>query len=258
MGGHGAIAPGRAGRHLHAALQHRPDRSDAGVLPRPPPRARRPDGRRARSSACSPRLFYLAELVLSPLFGILSDRYGHHRVMLYGPIFGGDRGGPDRVSTHEPAPGPRRDAHPRGRLERGERAVDPRLHRPRHRRQRGAAGQGRGALRGRDAGRARGRVRSSAPKLFEVVGPAAFFLNAAALRRVVPDLLVRRQGPGRRGGGASPASTSGSAATSSSSGRRTSGCSRRPGSRSTRRSGCGSASRSSSSRRATRASPTRR
>ena len=33
-------------------------------------------------------LFYLAELVLSPLFGILSDRLGHHRVMLYGPAFG--------------------------------------------------------------------------------------------------------------------------------------------------------------------------
>ncbi|MFL5644072.1 MAG: MFS transporter [Chloroflexota bacterium] len=33
-------------------------------------------------------LFYLTELVLSPIFGILSDRYGHHRVMLYGPIFG--------------------------------------------------------------------------------------------------------------------------------------------------------------------------
>jgi len=33
-------------------------------------------------------LFYLAELVLSPVFGILSDRYGHHRVMLFGPIFG--------------------------------------------------------------------------------------------------------------------------------------------------------------------------
>jgi MFS family permease len=33
-------------------------------------------------------LFYLAELILSPMFGILSDRYGHHRVMLYGPIFG--------------------------------------------------------------------------------------------------------------------------------------------------------------------------
>jgi MFS family permease len=33
--------------------------------------------------------FYLAELVLSPLFGILSDRWGHHRVMTFGPIFGG-------------------------------------------------------------------------------------------------------------------------------------------------------------------------
>ena len=33
-------------------------------------------------------LFYLAELVLSPFFGILSDRWGHHRVMTFGPIFG--------------------------------------------------------------------------------------------------------------------------------------------------------------------------
>jgi MFS family permease len=33
-------------------------------------------------------VFYLAELLLSPIFGILSDRLGHHRVMLYGPIFG--------------------------------------------------------------------------------------------------------------------------------------------------------------------------
>jgi MFS family permease len=32
--------------------------------------------------------FYLAELVLSPLFGIISDRYGHHRIMVYGPVFG--------------------------------------------------------------------------------------------------------------------------------------------------------------------------
>jgi DHA1 family multidrug resistance protein-like MFS transporter len=32
--------------------------------------------------------FYVAELVLSPLFGILSDRFGHHRVMVYGPVFG--------------------------------------------------------------------------------------------------------------------------------------------------------------------------
>jgi MFS family permease len=33
--------------------------------------------------------FYLAELVLSPVFGVLSDRLGHHRVMLWGPVFGG-------------------------------------------------------------------------------------------------------------------------------------------------------------------------
>ena len=32
--------------------------------------------------------FYLAELVLSPIFGVMSDRLGHHRVMLLGPAFG--------------------------------------------------------------------------------------------------------------------------------------------------------------------------
>jgi MFS family permease len=32
--------------------------------------------------------FFISELVLSPMFGILSDRFGHHRVMLLGPAFG--------------------------------------------------------------------------------------------------------------------------------------------------------------------------
>ena len=32
--------------------------------------------------------FFASELVLSPYFGVLSDRRGHHRVMLYGPVFG--------------------------------------------------------------------------------------------------------------------------------------------------------------------------
>ena len=32
--------------------------------------------------------FYASELLLSPLFGILSDRQGHWRVMQYGPFFG--------------------------------------------------------------------------------------------------------------------------------------------------------------------------
>src|SRR6185295_1827247 len=34
-------------------------------------------------------LFFVAELVLSTPFGLLSDRLGHHRVMQFGPIFGG-------------------------------------------------------------------------------------------------------------------------------------------------------------------------
>src|SRR6266496_4100945 len=34
-------------------------------------------------------VFYVTELVLSPIFGIFSDRVGHRRVMLYGPLFGG-------------------------------------------------------------------------------------------------------------------------------------------------------------------------
>ena len=33
--------------------------------------------------------FFVAELVLSTPFGLLSDRLGHHRVMQFGPIFGG-------------------------------------------------------------------------------------------------------------------------------------------------------------------------
>jgi MFS family permease len=32
--------------------------------------------------------FYVSELTLSPLFGVLSDRIGHHRLMLLGPFFG--------------------------------------------------------------------------------------------------------------------------------------------------------------------------
>ncbi|MCI0581692.1 MAG: MFS transporter, partial [Chloroflexi bacterium] len=32
--------------------------------------------------------FYLSELVLSPVFGVLSDRLGHWRVMQFGPFFG--------------------------------------------------------------------------------------------------------------------------------------------------------------------------
>ena len=34
-------------------------------------------------------LFFTSELILAPPFGILSDRLGHHRVMQFGPLFGG-------------------------------------------------------------------------------------------------------------------------------------------------------------------------
>jgi len=34
-------------------------------------------------------LFYASELIGSPIFGVLSDRLGHRRVMLIGPVFGG-------------------------------------------------------------------------------------------------------------------------------------------------------------------------
>jgi MFS family permease len=33
-------------------------------------------------------MYFLAELVLSPVFGVLSDRLGSHRVMQWGPVFG--------------------------------------------------------------------------------------------------------------------------------------------------------------------------
>lgn len=33
-------------------------------------------------------LFYVSELALSPLFGVVSDRLGHYRVMQFGPVFG--------------------------------------------------------------------------------------------------------------------------------------------------------------------------
>jgi MFS family permease len=33
--------------------------------------------------------YFVAELILSPIFGVLSDRLGSHRVMQWGPIFGG-------------------------------------------------------------------------------------------------------------------------------------------------------------------------
>ena len=81
--------------------------------------------------------FFAAELVLSPLFGPLADRWGYHRVMQFGPIFGGIAVVLTGITTN--LVGPRRHAAARGRLHGRERAVDPRLHRDRHRERRAAA-----------------------------------------------------------------------------------------------------------------------
>ncbi len=98
--------------------------------------------------------FYVAELVLSPMFGILSDRIGHHRVMLYGPVFGAIAVILTGLTTALPVLGV--DASARGGVVGCERPVDPRVHRHRDRGERGPARQGRRALRGGDAGGARG------------------------------------------------------------------------------------------------------
>ena len=223
-----------------------------GVLPRRPPRARRRRrSTRAVVGPASPRRFYLAELVLSPFFGILSDRLGHHRVMLYGPVFGGVAVDPDRA--HDQPPRARRDADPRGRLDRRERPVDPRLHR--RSRPPGdelAPRQGGGPLRGARRWPGSASASSSAPKLFEVLGPTAFLLNAVLYGVSFLIYLVRRRRtPTASARRSQPPSTSASAGISSSL-RPSPRVAPRPdvdrGQRG--RSGCGSASRSSSSRRA--------
>jgi MFS family permease len=43
---------------------------------------------RASTLALLAAAFYISELFLSPVFGIISDRIGHHRMMLVGPAFG--------------------------------------------------------------------------------------------------------------------------------------------------------------------------
>ena len=144
-------------------------------------------------------IFYLAELVLSPFFGILSDRLGHHRVMLFGPVFGGDRGrSSPALTTNLLVLGGTR------LLEGASTAASvPSILGYIALATAGneiAARQGGGALRGRDAGRARGRVHRGAQA---VRGPRTdrVLPQRGHLRRLVPHLPARRQGPGRRARG---------------------------------------------------------
>ena len=221
--------------------------ADAGLLPRRLPELRRRAACRRWQIGVLGALFYASELVGSPIFGVLSDRVGHRRVMLVGPAFGA-------VAviitafTVEPA-GHRVDAAARGRLDGGVRPVDPRVHRLRHRRRRAAAGQGRRPVRGRDAGGPDARASSSRARCSRLWARWRSSLNAARVRRLVPDLPLRRPGARRAGArGPRPRPRGGPAPLPPDPARlATSGCSRRRGSPSTRRSGCTRARRCSSS-----------
>jgi MFS family permease len=119
--------------------------------------------------------FYLAELVLSPFFGILSDRIGHHRVMLYGPIFGAIAVVLTGLTTAIPILGLTR------LLEGASTAASV----PSILGFIALATAGSEVLRGKAAARFEGATLAGlgvgfivAPKLFEAIGPTAFFLNA--------------------------------------------------------------------------------
>ncbi len=119
--------------------------------------------------------FYLAELVLSPIFGILSDRLGHHRVMLWGPVFGAVAVVLTALTGNLLILGGTRW------LEGGSTAASV----PSILGYLAIATAGNEALRGRAASRFEAATLAGigagfvvAPKLFEAVGTNAFFLNA--------------------------------------------------------------------------------
>ncbi len=121
-------------------------------------------------------IFYLSELVLSPIFGILSDRLGHHRVMLWGPIFGGIAVVLTGLTTSLPILGATR------MLEGASTAASV----PSILGFVALATAGNEVLRGKASARFEGATLAGlgvgfivAPKLFETIGPVAFFLNAA-------------------------------------------------------------------------------
>ncbi|MEA2608614.1 MAG: hypothetical protein QOJ75_857 [Chloroflexota bacterium] len=120
-------------------------------------------------------LFFVSELVLSPIFGILSDRLGHHRVMLYGPIFGGIAAILTGLTVSLPVLGATR------LLEGASTAASV----PSILGFIALATAGSEVLRGKAAARFEGATLAGlgvgfivAPKLFEAIGPTAFFLNA--------------------------------------------------------------------------------
>jgi len=120
--------------------------------------------------------FYVSELVLSPVFGLLSDRLGHHRVMLFGPAFGAAAVILTGLTTNLIILGGTR------MLEGASTAASI----PSILGYIAAVTAGNELLRGKAAARFEGATLAGigvgfavAPLLFAALGPAAFFLNAA-------------------------------------------------------------------------------
>ena len=161
-----------------------PHGRDARLLPRQAPGARRSRSTRRRS-ASSRALFYAQRARrCSPLFGVLSDRVGHHRVMLIGPAFGGDRG--DHHGAH-------RRTSPCSAGRGSWRARRPRRRVPSILGFIAFATAGNEVLRGKAVARFEAATlaglwsaSSLAAPLFDALGPTAFLLNALVYGVVVP------------------------------------------------------------------------
>ena len=135
----------------------------------------------------------LRELVLSPIFGVLSDRLGHHRVMLFGPVFGAVAVVLTGLTTNLPSSAATRLLE--GASTAASVPVDPRLHRRSPR----PADE---VLRGKAAARFEGATLAGLGAGF-VVAPAALRRARARPRSsstplvygvLVPDLPLRRRG----------------------------------------------------------------
>ncbi len=119
--------------------------------------------------------FFAAELIMSPVFGLLSDRWGHHRVMLFGPIFGGIAVILTGLTTNLLVLGGTRFLE----------GLSTAASVPSILGYIALATAGNELLRGQAAARFEGATLAGlgvgfivAPKLFETIGPTAFYLNA--------------------------------------------------------------------------------
>ena len=119
--------------------------------------------------------FFISELLLSPVFGVISDRLGHHRMMLVGPAFGATAVILTGLTTSLPLLGGTRI------LEGASTAASV----PSILGYIAVATAGSEVLRGKAAARFEGATLAGigagfavAPLLFAALGPTAFFLNA--------------------------------------------------------------------------------